>query len=133
MRASKLDELPQLYNVLTGDMSIVGPRPLLSIDQPATPSRRLAVLPGLTGWAQVNGGNLISPEEKNELDEWYIDNASVRLDLYILLLTIRAIIYGDCRNESVFTLPFGCSNQGRVAAVTGGLSDHDKLAQIRPE
>ena len=76
LRKFRLDELPQLLNVLVGDMSLIGPRPLLPHDQPADPTLRLMVRPGITGWAQVNGGKLLTPEEKNALDEWYVRNAS---------------------------------------------------------
>jgi lipopolysaccharide/colanic/teichoic acid biosynthesis glycosyltransferase len=77
--------------VLAGDMSLVGPRPLLLRDQPPNLTVRLMVRPGITGWAQVNGGTLITPIEKDKLDEWYIRNASLWLDLRILLMTVRVI------------------------------------------
>jgi lipopolysaccharide/colanic/teichoic acid biosynthesis glycosyltransferase len=95
LRKTGLDELPQLLNVLVGDMSLVGPRPLLPEDQPADPTIRLMVRPGITGWAQVNGGKQITSEEKDDLDEWYIRNASPLLDLRILLLTCRYIFVGN--------------------------------------
>ena len=88
LRKSRLDELPQLLNVLVGDMSLIGPRPLLPHDQPSDSTVRLMVRPGITGWAQVNGGKLITPEEKNALDEWYVRNASLWLDLKIIGKTI---------------------------------------------
>ena len=91
LRATSLDELPELLNVLKGEMSLVGPRPLLVryLDR-YTPEqmRRHDVLPGITGWAQVNGRNAISWEEKFALDVWYVDHCSLRLDLKILLLTV---------------------------------------------
>jgi lipopolysaccharide/colanic/teichoic acid biosynthesis glycosyltransferase len=87
LRNLRLDELPQLLNVLVGDMSLIGPRPLLPHDQPTNPSIRLIVRPGITGWAQVNGATLLTPEQKDNLDEWYISNASLWLDLRILLMT----------------------------------------------
>ena len=87
IRRTRLDEIPQLFNILRGDMSLIGPRPLLPIDQPRDPSTRLRVRPGVTGWAQVNGGTLVSPEEKDALDTWYICHASVFLDLRILCRT----------------------------------------------
>lgn len=95
LRKTGLDELPQLLNVLVGDMSLIGPRPLLPRDQPANPTTRLTVRPGITGWAQVNGGNQITSEEKDQLDEWYIRNASLWLDLRIFLLTFRYAFGGD--------------------------------------
>ena len=90
LRATSLDELPELWNVLRGDMSLVGPRPLLMqyLDR-YTPeqARRHDVRPGLTGWAQVNGRNALSWEEKFALDTWYVDNRSFWLDLRIILMT----------------------------------------------
>jgi len=98
LRSTSLDELPELWNVLKGEMSLVGPRPLLMEYLPLYSSeqaRRHEVMPGLTGWAQVNGRNAISWEEKFELDAWYVDNHSLRLDLRILALTILKIIRRD--------------------------------------
>jgi lipopolysaccharide/colanic/teichoic acid biosynthesis glycosyltransferase len=95
LRKTGLDELPQLLNVLVGEMSLVGPRPLVPEDQPADPTIRLMVRPGVTGWAQVNGGKRITSEEKGDLDEWYIRNASLMLDLRILLLTCRYVFVGS--------------------------------------
>ena len=94
LRASSLDELPGLWNVLKGDMSLVGPRPLLMEYLPLyTPeqARRHQARPGITGWAQINGRNAISWEEKFKLDVWYVDNQSFWLDLKILLLTIKKV------------------------------------------
>jgi lipopolysaccharide/colanic/teichoic acid biosynthesis glycosyltransferase len=99
LRGTRLDELPQLLNVVVGDMSLIGPRPLLPRDQPPTPAVRLTVRPGITGWAQVNGGKLLSPREKEILDEWYIRNASLRLDLSILAMTLASLVRGDRRSE----------------------------------
>jgi len=95
LRASSLDELPELWNVLRGAMSLVGPRPLLMRYLPLyTPeqARRHEVRPGLTGWAQVNGRNALSWEEKFALDLWYVDNCSLLLDLKILLLTVWRVL-----------------------------------------
>jgi lipopolysaccharide/colanic/teichoic acid biosynthesis glycosyltransferase len=89
LRATRLDELPQLINVLLGDMSLVGPRPLLPEDQPSDTSLRLSVRPGISGWAQVNGAKLVTKEEKQKFDEWYVRNASLWLDLKIALTTLR--------------------------------------------
>ena len=92
LRATSVDELPQLWNVLKGDMSLVGPRPLLLQYVPLyneTERRRLDAKPGMTGWAQINGRNAISWPEKFALDVWYVDNRSVALDVKIILLTIR--------------------------------------------
>jgi lipopolysaccharide/colanic/teichoic acid biosynthesis glycosyltransferase len=95
LRKTRLDELPQLLNVLVGDMAMVGPRPLLPHDQPPNQTLRLMVRPGITGWAQVNGGKQLSPHEKNTLDEWYIRNASPWLDLKILAKTIPYLFAGS--------------------------------------
>ena len=95
LRASRLDELPQLWNILVGDMAFIGPRPLLPVDQTDEDAARLLVLPGLTGWAQVSGGRSISPQEKAALDIWYVNNASFLLDVKILLLTVRMVIWGE--------------------------------------
>lgn len=100
LRASRLDEIPQLMNVLHGDMSIIGPRPLLPIDQPENQSVRLAVRPGISGWAQVCGGKLITAEEKDALDEWYINNTTLYLEVKIAFLTLITALRGDVRNES---------------------------------
>ncbi len=94
LRASSLDELPGLWNVLKGDMSLVGPRPLLMEYLPLyskEQARRHNVRPGITGWAQVNGRNAISWEDKFKFDVWYVDNQSFWLDLKILLLTIKKV------------------------------------------
>jgi lipopolysaccharide/colanic/teichoic acid biosynthesis glycosyltransferase len=95
LRRTRLDELPQLYNILTGDMSFVGPRPLLPIDQSPEFAARLFVRPGLTGWAQVAGGRDLSAPDKAMLDIWYIRNASFWLDLLIIVRTARTIARGE--------------------------------------
>jgi len=95
LRTYSIDELPELLNVIKGDMSLVGPRPLLVEYLPRySPEqmRRHEVLPGLTGWAQVNGRNTLSWEEKFALDLWYVDNCSLRLDIKILLMTIHRVV-----------------------------------------
>jgi lipopolysaccharide/colanic/teichoic acid biosynthesis glycosyltransferase len=99
LRASHLDELPQLLSVLIGDMSLIGPRPLLPEDQPSNRDIRLSVRPGMTGWAQVNGGKLVSKEEKEKLDEWYIRNASLGVDLRIALMTLKMLLKRDPPSE----------------------------------
>ncbi len=98
LRASSLDELPELWNVLKGDMSLVGPRPLLMDYLPlysAEQSRRHEVRPGITGWAQINGRNALSWDEKFKLDVWYVDNRSLWLDIKILWLTVRKVLVRD--------------------------------------
>lgn len=95
LRASSLDELPELWNVLKGDMSLVGPRPLLMEYLPLyspEQARRHEVRPGITGWAQVNGRNALGWEEKFALDVWYVDNRSLWLDIKILWMTVRKVL-----------------------------------------
>jgi lipopolysaccharide/colanic/teichoic acid biosynthesis glycosyltransferase len=117
IRASRLDELPQLFNVLSGDMSLIGPRPLLLCDQPADPSRRLRVWPGITGWAQINGGNFVTAEEKNALDVWYIHHASFWLDVKIVIATLRVAITGEKLNqEAVDQALCWCRHESLAAA-----------------
>ncbi|WP_372741150.1 sugar transferase [Neptunomonas sp.] len=98
LRSSSLDELPGLINVLIGDMSLVGPRPLLVEYLPLytkEQARRHDVRPGITGWAQVNGRNAISWDDKFILDVWYVDNRSIWLDLKVLFMTIKKVIFRD--------------------------------------
>jgi lipopolysaccharide/colanic/teichoic acid biosynthesis glycosyltransferase len=95
LRRTRLDELPQLWNIVCGEMSFVGPRPLLPIDQPKGRRLRLQMKPGVTGWAQINGGRQITAEEKGMLDEWYVRNASVWLDIRIILRTVGIVLFGD--------------------------------------
>lgn len=116
LRASSLDELPELWNVLKGEMSLVGPRPLLMrYLERYTPeqARRHDVRPGITGWAQVNGRNAISWEEKFALDSWYVDHVSFRLDMKILWLTvIKTIRREDISQQGQATMEeFFGSNQ----------------------
>jgi lipopolysaccharide/colanic/teichoic acid biosynthesis glycosyltransferase len=103
LRSTSLDELPELWNVLKGDMSLVGPRPLLMEYLPLySPelNRRHEVMPGITGWAQVNGRNVISWEEKFKLDVWYVNNRSFWLDLNILFLTVKKVVLRDDVSQS---------------------------------
>ena len=98
LRSTSLDELPGLWNVLTGDMSLVGPRPLLMEYLPLYSKeqfRRHECKPGITGWAQVNGRNAISWEQKFELDVWYVDNQSFWLDIRILFMTVKKVLFRD--------------------------------------
>ena len=95
LRSYSIDELPELLNVIKGDLSLVGPRPLLIDYLPrysAEQMRRHEVLPGLTGWAQVNGRNALSWEEKFKLDVWYVDNCSLWLDIKIILMTLYRLL-----------------------------------------
>ncbi len=103
LRSTSLDELPELWNVLKGDMSLVGPRPLLMEYVPLyTPeqARRLVVLPGITGWAQINGRNIIDWERKFLLDVWYVDNQNFSLDMKILCITLLKVLRRDGINAS---------------------------------
>lgn len=103
LRSTSLDELPELWNVFKGDMSLVGPRPLLMEYLPLyneDQARRHNVRPGITGWAQVNGRNAISWEEKFELDNWYVDNQSLLLDLKIIFMTLSKVVIKEGVNSS---------------------------------
>jgi len=103
LRRTSLDELPELLNVLRGDMSLVGPRPLLMEYLPrysAAQARRHEVRPGITGWAQVNGRNVQTWAERFELDVWYVEHASLRLDLEILGRTVRTVFTGEGISEA---------------------------------
>ena len=103
LRKSSLDELPELWNVLKGDMSLVGPRPLLMEYLPlysASQHRRHELRPGLTGWAQINGRNAITWKKKFAYDIWYVDNQSFCLDMKIILSTVRMVLSGKGVNAS---------------------------------
>jgi sugar transferase EpsL len=103
LRSTSLDELPELFNVLIGDMSLVGPRPLLMqyLERYTTEqARRHEVQPGITGWAQVNGRNALTWEEKFKLDVWYIDNRSLWLDIKIILMTVYKVFQREGINQS---------------------------------
>ena len=109
LRSTSLDELPELWNVIKGNMSLVGPRPLLieyvSLYN-SKQARRHEVLPGITGWAQVNGRNAITWDEKFDLDVWYVDNQSIWLDIKILWMTVKKVINRDdisAKNEATMT------------------------------
>ncbi len=108
LRSSSLDELPELWNVLKGDMSLVGPRPLLMEYLPLYSTeqyRRHEVRPGITGWAQVNGRNAISWEDKFKLDVWYVDNRSFWLDLKIMFFTVKKVLAREgIRGEGEVTM-----------------------------
>ncbi|WP_281400976.1 sugar transferase [sulfur-oxidizing endosymbiont of Gigantopelta aegis] len=98
LRSTSLDELPELWNVLKGDMSLVGPRPLLVEYLPLysqQQARRHEVRPGITGWAQINGRNAVSWDEKFAMDVWYVDNQSFWLDIKILFLTVKKVLVRD--------------------------------------
>jgi len=115
LRNSSLDELPEFWNVLKGEMSLVGPRPLLMQYLPLyskKQARRHEVRPGVTGWAQINGRNAISWEEKFELDVWYVDNKTIWLDIKILFLTVKKVFVKEgisAQGES--TMPYFKGNK----------------------
>lgn len=115
VRSTSLDELPQLLNVLKGDMALIGPRPLMPKYLPlysAEQMRRHEVRPGITGWAQVNGRNNISWTKKFELDVWYVDNLSFVLDLKILFLTVKKVLIREdiSKDGHATTEPFNGTN-----------------------
>jgi len=118
LRSSSLDELPGLWNVLKGDMSLVGPRPLLVEYLPLyspTQARRHELRPGITGLAQVNGRNALSWEKKFEFDVWYVDNRTIWLDLKIIWMTIRKVIKrDDISAEGEVTMPRFTGSQSRT-------------------
>ena len=123
LRSSSLDELPELWNVLKGDMSLVGPRPLLMQYLPlytAAQNRRHEVRPGVTGWAQVNGRNSLSWDEKFKLDVWYVDNRSLRLDVKILFLTVRKVLIKEGISQE---------NNATMEPFTGSMVDDDKFSR----
>ncbi len=99
LRRTRLDELPQLVNILLGQMSFVGPRPLLAVDQCGSTQNRLSIRPGLTGWAQVNGGRLLSISDKMALDLWYVHHASLRVDCVVVWRTVAMVLFGERRND----------------------------------
>jgi undecaprenyl phosphate N,N'-diacetylbacillosamine 1-phosphate transferase len=115
VRKTSLDEIPQLINVLKGDMSLVGPRPLLTeylYLYSENQKKRHNVRPGITGWAQVNGRNSISWEEKFKLDVWYVENQSILLDLKILILTVKKVLMSDgiSQKNQATAKPFNGNN-----------------------
>lgn len=120
LRSTSLDELPELWNVLKGDMSLVGPRPLLMEYLPLyTPkqARRYEVRPGVTGWAQVNGRNAISWEEKFALDIWYVDHRSFWLDVKIIWMTVMRVLRRDGINaagEATMSRFTGTAQEGKA-------------------
>jgi lipopolysaccharide/colanic/teichoic acid biosynthesis glycosyltransferase len=129
LRQTRLDELPQLLNVLVGDMSLIGPRPLLPRDQPPNSAMRLTVRPGISGWAQVNGGILLSPTEKDALDLWYIRNASLWLDLRIIGMTFFGLVKSDRRCEEALAQAMQShrQQQGSDPARTSRLATADAV------
>jgi sugar transferase EpsL len=130
LRFTSLDELPELFNILKGDMSLVGPRPLLTRylkRYTQEQARRQNVMPGLTGWAQVNGRNAISWEEKFNLDVWYVDNQSFLLDIKIILLTIKKVLLreGISASDEATMIEFlggpECANKNRKTTINSNI------------
>ena len=129
LRSTSLDELPELWNVLKGDMSLVGPRPLLTKYLPlysAEQARRHEVRPGITGWAQVNGRNALSWEERLKLDTWYVDHQTIWLDLKILFLTVLKVL----RREGISAQGHATMHEFTGSADPQGKRSHNKLAII---
>ena len=113
VRLSRLDELPQLYNILVGEMSFVGPRPLIVTDHEPGTQDRLLVRPGLTGWAQVNGGRKLAPEDKAALDIWYVAHLSLALDFKIVLRTLLLLFSGEHINQEAVRAAHAASSNRR--------------------
>lgn len=126
IRATRFDEIPQLVNVLLGHMSLVGPRPLLPQDQPRDPTLRLSVRPGITGWAQINGGAAVTPEDKDALDVWYVRNAALLLDIRILLRTFVFLFTGEKLDPEA--LEQAKKSRAAVAHIQNGSKRAEKAA-----
>jgi lipopolysaccharide/colanic/teichoic acid biosynthesis glycosyltransferase len=125
LRRSRLDELPQVFNILKGEMSFVGPRPLLPVDQPIDSKSRLSVRPGLTGWAQIRGGRQISSEDKAALDAWYVRNLSLTLDLKIMLKTMPILIFGEPVTE--MAIVHAQQKTQLMAKIPGGMINKESI------
>jgi lipopolysaccharide/colanic/teichoic acid biosynthesis glycosyltransferase len=130
LRVTRVDELPQLLNVLFGDMSLIGPRPLLPEDQPSNAAIRLSVRPGITGWAQVKGGKLVTKEEKEKLDEWYVRNASLLVDTRIIILTLKLML--NSRMSSQESLADTEQAQNKTIDAEGNITLLRRVARERP-
>jgi lipopolysaccharide/colanic/teichoic acid biosynthesis glycosyltransferase len=132
VRLSRLDELPQLYNILVGEMSFVGPRPLILTDHEPGTQDRLLVRPGLTGWAQVNGGRKLSPEDKAALDIWYVAHLSLGLDLKIVMRTLVLLFTGERINhEAVRAARAACSFGDATTAGTAVAPPTKMVARVQ--
>jgi lipopolysaccharide/colanic/teichoic acid biosynthesis glycosyltransferase len=136
LRSSSLDELPQLFNVLRGEMSLVGPRPLLTLYLPrynAEQARRHDVFPGITGWAQINGRNALKWEERFELDVWYVDHWSLLLYLKILALTPLSILRRrGVSHEGHATMPYFMGTPANGSVATRPPEPEDPLSREGP-
>lgn len=124
IRRTRFDELPQLFNILAGQMSFIGPRPLLPVDQSNEHSARLAVRPGLSGWAQVNGGREVSVTDKAAMDVWYVHNANFLLDLKIILATLHMVVFGERPNPAVVRDAWRYLQQHGFSSVTLNAAEH---------
>jgi sugar O-acyltransferase (sialic acid O-acetyltransferase NeuD family) len=137
LRSTSLDEFPGLWNVLKGDMSLVGPRPLLMDYLPLYSSvqyRRHEVRPGITGWAQVNGRNAIGWDDKFKLDVWYVDNRSIFLDIKIILMTLKKVVSREGVNsDKEITMPRFYGNKNKALAVLGASGHGKVVADIAEE
>jgi lipopolysaccharide/colanic/teichoic acid biosynthesis glycosyltransferase len=129
LRRVRFDELPQLLSILRGDMSFIGPRPLLPCDQDEAHRARLLVRPGLSGWAQVVGGRAISAEDKAALDVWYVRNASLLLDMKIALLTIPMLFAGEKISEPLIDRAWQELADAGVLKAKGGFAAIDRLRE----
>jgi lipopolysaccharide/colanic/teichoic acid biosynthesis glycosyltransferase len=128
LRRTRFDELPQLFSILMGRMSFVGPRPLLPIDQPSTYSARLLVRPGLTGWAQIKGGRAISATDKAALDVWYVKHMSLLLDVKIVLGTVPMILFGERVENDAIVRAWREVDEWRFRSATVASSSSDSQA-----
>jgi sugar transferase EpsL len=137
LRATSIDELPSLWNVIKGDMRLVGPRPLPPYYMPLyspEQARRHEVKPGVTGWAQVNGRNAISWEEKFRLDVWYVDNRSLWLDLKILWMTVwQVLLRKGISAEGHATMPRFTGSSRQAASLSDARMDAGSASQDRSE
>ncbi len=133
LRRLRMDELPQLFNILRGEMSFVGPRPLLAREQPDAYRARLLVRPGLTGWAQAVGGRGISLADKAALDVWYVRNASMALDIEIALRTIPIVLFGERVSNPLIEQAW--SDLGDSGILKGELMNRikDRLFEVSPQ
>ncbi len=128
LRRTRLDELPQLVNILRGDMSFVGPRPLIQAEQTAAIAARLIVRPGLTGWAQVKGGRDISVDDKAALDIWYARNASFRRDFEIILRTIPMVVFGERVNADAIVDAWRELEMAGISRGRGAITTAERLS-----
>lgn len=133
LRLTRLDELPQLYNILVGEMSFIGPRPLLPVDQPAAYSDRLLIRPGLTGWAQVMGGREISATDKAALDVWYVRNADLWLDVQIVFHTVRMVVFGEKIEQEAIRIAWDDLRRSGVCMDESEQAPGDLLEKEKPE